>query len=570
MYGKTWQTSDRAFTPQRQEDVDIVVSDGITINTGIVRPAEDGRFPAILCVHAYSKEDQYATIKPTAMSMKRGHIEAGDPMFFARRGYAHVVANIRGTGKSTGYFGNLDPRSIEDIAEVIEWLAAQPWCNGRVGMFGVSYFAIVQQRVAALEPPSLKAIFAPYGWTDAYRDRYYRGGMLSHAFMRSWMPTVDNPKLPPARDASSQRHRQERAKEVLKDEEIAQVPFLVNALKSPDEGFNQVLLDVLLNPLDGEYYRQRSVDPNASPKVPAYLGGCWGIYGLHLPGAFRSWNQWGGAKKLTIGPPIYLDRPVYQYHYEALRWFDHWLKDVDTGILTEKPVQVYIDGTGEWRGAEDWPLPETCWTPFYLHENGLLLEREHWPNEGTTTFEDSPYSHGRISFRTPPAVELTEICGPITLDLYASTTDEEVLWYVSLQHIDQAGNQRLLTRGWLRGSQRKLDESRSTPWQPVHAHESREPLVPGQTYLFNIEIRPYGIQLKPGEALKLTIACADDEAPPNVLHAIAGGGVSRRTASRVTVYHNEQQPSRLWLPITRGNRIGFFLSGGQLPAMGLE
>ena len=101
-------------------------------------------------------------------------------------------------------------------------------------------------------------------------------------------------------------------------------------------------------------------------QVPAYIGGCWGHFGLHLPGAFRSWENLKVTKKMIIGPPAYLDRPVSQLQYESLRWFDYWLKGIDTGIMQEPPILIYVIGTHEWKKAQEWPLPETRWTPFYL------------------------------------------------------------------------------------------------------------------------------------------------------------------------------------------------------------
>ena len=83
--------------------------------------------------------------------------------------------------------------------------------------------------------------------------------------------------------------------------------------------------------------------------IPAYLGACWGNYGLHLPGAFTAWRDWKGPKKMVIGPGVYLDRPVYQYQDESLRWFDHWLKDIDNGVMDEPPIRCFIPSTGEWK-----------------------------------------------------------------------------------------------------------------------------------------------------------------------------------------------------------------------------
>jgi hypothetical protein len=127
------------------------------------------------------------------------------------------------------------------------------------------------------------------------------------------------------------------------------------------------------------------------------------------------------------------------------------------------------------------------------------------------------------------------------------------------------GEEELLTRGWLRGSQRKLDPEVSRPWQPVHLHQERNPLEPNKIYEFNIEIRPYAILLHPGHCLKLKIKGADDETPKTFLDNLGVGQIWRQRTSHVTVYHNERYPSNLLLPITSGNRIGTFISGGKLP-----
>jgi putative CocE/NonD family hydrolase len=222
-------------------------------------------------------------------------------------------------------------------------------------------------------------------------------------------------------------------------------------------------------------------------------------------------------------------------------------------------------GANEWKEAQEWPLPETKWTPFYLHADGLLSEHEFWPNDGSTTYEDSPHRHDEIEFKTPPIVENTEICGPIVLNLFGSTTAKEILWFVSLWHFDGDGRATLLTRGWLRGSQRKLDDAASRPWQPVHSHTAREPLEPNKVYEFNIEIRPYGILLKPGERIGIKIKSADNDPVKNYLELVGIGHVSSAGASQVTVHHNSKYPSHLLLPITKGNRLGTFISGGKLP-----
>ncbi|MAF47800.1 MAG: CocE/NonD family hydrolase [Rhodospirillales bacterium] len=567
MFSKTWQTSPREYGIAINRDVAIPVRDGVTLDSDIFRPDAEDRFPALVAVHAYGKPTQSMEMMPIGFSYARGFIETGDFNFYVRRGYALVVVNITGTRGSGGVFGNIDPQSVEDVCAALDWVAKQPWCDGNIGMTGVSHFSRVSKRVAALGPPNLKAIFAPYGWTDMYRDLYYHGGIFNYGFMAHWVSghgqffNTENS----LKEEWGEEKYFEVVKERLADPEINSVPFLADALRNPDEGANSMLVDLIVNNLLGDYFKDRSVDFE-NTKIPAYLGGDWGVYGLHFPGDIRAFENWKGPKKMTVGPPVYLDRPLYQYDYESLRWFDYWLKGIDTGIMDEAPVQLFIVGTDEWKAADEWPLPETRWTPFYLHANGLLSEHEFWPNEGFTTYEESPFSHGSAQFTSPPMVEKTEICGPIVLNLFGSTTDTEILWFVSLLHFDADGKETLLTRGWLRGSQRRLDADASMPWQPVHQHTEREPLTPNEIYEFNIEVRPYGIELKAGERIGIRIKCSDaDDKPADYLQLIGTGHVARRTAAHVSIHHNAENPSHLLLPITKGNRVGTYISGGKLP-----
>ncbi len=565
MFGKTWKTSEVKYKVLIERDTKIALSDGVELNADIFRPDSAEKFPAIFGFHPYNQMAQTAPIMTRSFSTNffrhpdqeegNGYIEAGDPYAYVPRGYVHVVANVRGTGKSGGEYPFLASPEIEDGAEAIEWIARQPWCNGKVGMFGVSYFAWIQLFIAALNPPSLKCIFAPWAATDLYRDAVYHGGILSHGFWRMWA----SGSLYNCRVASSSATKEEIEK-VLEDKDIAGVPELVQILRSPDNGTNPILVDLLLHPYDGPYWETRRVN-HQSIRVPSYLGSCWGIYGLHLPGAFRSWENLNVPKKMLIGPPAYLDRPLYQLQYESLRWFDYWLKGIDTGIMKEAPIKLFVMGLNEWKEAEDWPLPETKWTPFFLHDHGLLYERQCWPDEGFDILEDSPWGRGYLEYCSAKLVENTEVIGPIVLNLYASTTDEEVFWFISLREIDAQGNERILTRGWLRGTHREVDQERSRPWEPFHPHSRSETLVPGKIYDFNIPIVPTGTLLKAGSKIKLRISGTDDP-PKNPLEMNAVGHLHRRSASRIRVYHNADYPSHLLLPITRGNLIETYVSGG--------
>jgi len=151
---------------------------------------------------------------------------------------------------------------------------------------------------------------------------------------------------------------------------------------------------------------------------------------------------------MVIGPGIYLDRPVYQYQDESLRWFDYWLKGIDTGVMDESPVRCFIPPTGEWKSLSDWPPPEARWTRFYLHKDGILSEHELWPAEGSDSSDESGFEHGALTYATPLLVENTEVLGPAVLTLYVSTTDTDALLFATLLLIDRNGQEHELTRGW--------------------------------------------------------------------------------------------------------------------------
>jgi len=227
-------------------------------------------------------------------------------------------------------------------------------------------------------------------------------------------------------------------------------------------------------------------------------------------------------------------------------------------------VRLFLPGTGEWVQASDWPLPQTRWTEFYLHQGGLLSEHDTWPWDRATMFEDSPFGHGEAVFTTPPMVETTEVIGPMVLRLFASTTDTDALLFVTVFAQDADGTRDELTRGWLRASQAELDPERSTPWLPHHRHERREPVEPGQPRCYEIPIVPAACRLQPGQRLGVRIKAADDEPPADMVRGTALGHVSRQNAALITIHHDEDRPSALVVPVTRGNLLGTFASGGVL------
>lgn len=564
MFGTTWSCSPRRYAVLVDRDVQIPLPDGTVLVGDVFRPDTGEPVPVIAGFHPYNNEFQAQPMRPAGFSLQRGWLESGDPYYFARRGYAHAIFNVRGTGKSTGLYQAMGPLEARDVADAVEWLAARPWCTGRAGLFGISYFAWLHIQAAMLAPPSLAAIFAPFGATDFYRDFLYHGGIFSWRFLANWKDKLDGLRYESwYRGRFGDESFREAIAAALADEEIAAVPPIVACLADP-RGPNAFVTDIVLARTDGEYFAERSVDYSRTD-VPGYFGACWGLHGLHLPGAFRSFTRWSGPRKLVVGPPLYLDRPLYQLHNEALRWFDHWLKDNDTGFLDEPPVQLFVPGTGEWRIADDWPLPQTRWQEFFLHSGGLLSEHDTWPWDAVTSFADSPFGHGEAVFRTPPLVETTEVIGPAVVRLFASTTDYDALLFVTLFAERPDGSQDELSRGWLRASQSQLDDDLSVPWLPHHRHANRTDVTPGAIRQYNIPIVPAACRLLPGWRLGIRIKAADDEEPADMVRGTALGHVARQNAAVLTVHHDEEHASALLVPVTEGNILGTFASGGSLP-----
>jgi len=571
----TGKLSQRKYGITIERNVSIPMSDGVNMDVDIFRPADtEEKFPALLAVAPYDKEAQSDRVWPVAIGTSflrgqtNGNMETGSSDFFVRRGYVHIKGSARGTGKSGGVYQWISPREIRDLYDLVEWAAIQPWCNGNVGMVGISYFGWIQTLTAALQPPHLKCIFPFNAATDQYRMLWYHGGIRWESFVAH---LLNLKSLDIHSDESLMKEElgeeafQAAIDKLLEDEEICANPIFVDALKHPGKLGNSLKIDILLNDTaDTKYWEDRRPDFD-NIKIPVYCGACWHKFPLHLPGAFDQWANLKVSKKLIIGPPYGPDRPLYQLQWEMLRWYDHWLKGIDTGIMDEPVVKLFVRGSNEWKYTDDWPVPGTSWIPFFLHSKGILSEMEPWPDAPNATFEDSPAEHGFLKYYSPRLVEDTEVCGPIALNLYASSRDQDIYFFVSLWDVDENNNETLLTRGWLKGSHLALDPEKSKPYQPYHPHTKAEPLVAGRVYKFPIEIVPTANMFKYGHKIMLKICCADNEKSPNNPHEeILTGHSYRQAENKITVFHDADHPSNLLLPITKGNIFGTYLSGGLL------
>ena len=518
--------SEPQFAVSHEYSVPVAMRDGIRLRADVHRPKSPGRFPALLALSPYPRQMQ-------AMGIPAGFVEAGQSDFFVPRGYVHVIANSRGTCGSEGTYGLWDADEATDLYDLIEWTAAQPWCDGEVGMIGVSYFAMEQFRAALQKPPHLRAIFPFSGTTDIYRDIFWHGGMFAGRFASRFFAGIG--MLSKRRDSFFRNPIFDLINKVLLS------PRLHARLAAPHPDTLKVFDLALRFPYDThpwddifsrfgiehQFYDAFWEARNASPKigniaVPMYLGADWENVCLHLDTPFAIFDDINKSVpwRMSITPRGSLSWPWESLHLEALAWYDHWLKKRDTGIMDGPPIRYYLEGADEWRTADTWPLPGTRFTEWNLHPDGALSDvgeakgsRDylHLPKSiGLPRNANPPQLPGALSWDTARFQQPMDLVGPIKLSLLAASTATDVDWIVKLQLVDTAGAARDLTQGWLRASRRALDPARSKPYRPYHSFDRSDPLVPGEPTWFDIKIVPTGQRFKPGERLRLILTSADE------------------------------------------------------------
>jgi uncharacterized protein len=540
-------------------DVMVPMRDGIELAVDVYLPDGDDPAPALLALSPYGKNTQRTLlVQPMPSALGDACIEAGWTPDICARGYVHVIACTRGSGQSQGTYRSMySEQESLDGYDLVEWIAAQDWCEGSVGMLGISYFGTTQLVVASSRPPHLKAIAPLEATTDQYLACYH-GGVLDGFYSELFTgrhSTLGWSGFQPADMRSKSEldwdpeELEQRVAELKANPDVNQYNLLYSVLDCPSK--NPILFDILVNEWDddGTYWWNPEL---SNIDIPVFCGVAWfpDCGPKFVRGPFMIWDGVKGPTKMAIHRAGWLERPFHQFHDELLDFFDCHLKGIDNGAMDGPPIRLFVNGEERYRDEREWPLARTQWTDYHLHPHGRLAPEA--PRYGAV--EPDGYTQPplfvtdeirSLRYSTGPLPSALEVTGPITLHLHAALDAEDSWFKARIFDVDPAGNAIELTHGHLRCSHRELDAGRSKPWQPVHKHtrDAVGPVVPGEVNEYAIELYPMSNLFAKGHELVLAISSGDLPGHQFSYHVMPGRTVSYR------VHRDSVHPSRLLLPV---------------------
>ena len=569
-----------------ETNLPVKMRDGVVLYADLYRPGGPGPFPVVLQRTPYDKG--------TAGSMTNL-----DPMKAARNGYAVVIQDTRGRYTSEGEFYAFRDE-INDGYDTVEWAAAQPWSTGKVGMYGASYVGATQWLAAVARPPHLAAIVPNVTASNYHEGWTYQGGAFELGFNVSWtllQLTLANFGALSSLKGLPGEKRQELVKAVNDmDTSFRHLPS--NELPDLKDGLADYYYDWLAHPEFDDYWKNLCIEDNHSRLgVPAYNIGGW--YDIFLGGTIRNFlgmSKNGGTadarrgQKLLIGPWQHGSRggSVVGDHYFGLaadamaadldgvhcRWFDYWLKGIDNGVLDEPPVRIFVMGDNVWREEQEWPLARAQSTNYYLHSQGkansargdgslstqppveeppdvyLYNPADPVPTRGGPLC-CNPYfaANGAFDqqgiesrpdvlvFSTPPLEHDVEVTGPVTVTLWAATSQSDTDFTAKLVDVCEDGCARNLTDGIIRARYRSSSTQASF-------------VEPGKAYEYTIDLWATSNVFQRGHRIRVEISSSNFprfDRNTNTGNVIAGDAEFRPALQ--TILHDADHPSHITLPV---------------------
>jgi uncharacterized protein len=489
-------------------NAEVRLRDGVRIFVDVYRSSGTSRgqnIPVILGWSPYGKHNTRDHLMWPEADVAPGWIsqytafEAPDPVYWCERGFAVVYADPRGCWYSEGEQRHGGMGEAQDCFDLIEWLEAQAWCNGRVGMSGVSYLTAIQWQVAALRPRALAAINPWEGFSDWYREFALHGGIPETSF----------------------------------------VPRGCANLQWSTTRTEDTPANVAAHPLHDAYWRSKDIALEQIT-TPAWVVASWADQGLHLRGTLEGYRRIGSRQKwLKVH-----GRKKWHYYYRPdslarqAEFFSHFLRREGKAVPAWPRVRIEVReraDVGELRDETAWPIADTRHERLHLEAGGEgngLLNAVPVARESTSRY-DPTTADGRAVFDhrfTAP----TEITGGMVLHAWVEAIDaDDMDLFVAIHKLDAEGRfvpfifyamseDGPVALGWLRASHRALDTTRSRPDMPVHPHDHEQLLAAGEVVPVDIEIWPSSTRFEAGETLRLVVMGRDTVKPsvPNAPFAL--------------------------------------------------
>ena len=570
----------------------LTMSDGVKIAISVYLPMpikENERLPTMLHQTRYWRSVEYrwplSAIKET---LPRGHIGTYAKRFIAN-GYAWVDVDVRGSGASFGFRPYAyTPREIKDGAEIVDWITSQPWSNGNVGAVGISYGGAAAEMLLVNQHPAVKAVAPLFSGFDLYPELAFPGGIHLTWFTRTW--TYINNQLDQNLLPFSGWVAKLLVRGVQPVDEKAGDSLLMEALQDHQANWNphKEALGITfrddmppshmtssIDRLSARNYAKEIMRSGAA--IYSYSGWFDGGYPLAAIRRHLAYNH--QSNKLILGPwdhggkrnisPFNQGPSAFDHQGELLKFFDFYLKGLDSGLTNEPPIHYFTMGEERWKTAPTWP-PQSTPTSYFLAPDNRLLQKGPVANAGSDRYQVDPTAGtgnqsrwdtlvGKsltdpypdrmtqdlklLSYTSHPLKQNIEVTGHPILTLFLSSTTADATVFAYLEDVDTQGHVAYVTEGELRALHRKLSDSQVEHLNglPYRTFKRRDalPLQPGEIAKLVFDFLPTSYQFKKGHRIRLALAGTDKD------HFAPISDQSRT----FTIFQNRHQASRLELPV---------------------
>jgi len=561
--------ADEKYEVMVERNVAATMRDGVTLRADIYRPKAEGKFPVLLVRTPYDKTNSM-----------------GFGLRGAARGYVVIAQDVRGRFESEGEWYPFKNES-QDGYDTVEWAAALPYSNEKVGMFGGSYVGATQFLAAIAKPPHLAGI-CPNVTASNYHDGWtYQGGAFEQWFNESWASGLAE---------NTMRRRADKNYDALGGTKV--LPLLsYPVLEAPSaEGIAPYFKDWLAHPDFDAYWKPWSIEDHyAQIEVPVFSIGAW--YDIFLGGTLKNYARLkteagseaarkGQQLRVTVGGhagqsstgkvgAVEFGGKLPEDGDEVtLRWYDWLLKGQANGVEKEKLVKIFVMGKNEWREEEDWPLARAKNTRYYLHSGGAANglsgdgtlsgvapgeeKRDQYlydPGDPTPTIggplccgalptgigpQDQRPAEARsdvLVYTTPAYAKDTEVTGPVSLDLYVSSSALDTDFTGMLVDVWPNGFAQNLTSGILRMRYR-------------NSQEKAELANPGEIYHITVDLWATSNVFLAGHKLRVEVSSSNfPRFDRNLNTGEEQARGTRMVKATNTIYHDKAHPSAMILPM---------------------